>query len=372
MPKDTTAVVADPPAKNTAEDALANARGYINRVAASIAADSYPQEAEAAPEEPVKPEAEKPEEPAEEPKAETGDEDQPSDEAAEPEVKAEGETAEQADEEEGADTALPPEVQESVNKRIGKEVAKTKAEKEAREAAESQLNELRAQVEELRAKAPVAYAPPEASGPFERIDDTRVLQQEKVKAQNVVLQVEDLLDRVADEPEEVAALMKQANLPVVDDSVVALKRTLRGIKQNAERAVTQLIPQREQFLNQNRAVSEQVLKQYPALADKNHPVTKLYQDFVAEFPGIKSHPAWPMVAALQATTLHNAMLAKTKAKAAAAPVKAVPPKIPAKPKSAAQAMSRSAVDESVLQKRLVDSRYTDEEARIAYLQRIVG
>lgn len=367
MAKDST-VVADPP-QNTAEQALANARGYLSKIASELVGED-PEQPEAAAEPAEDTEAEEPKAEADEAAEESAE--QAEGEKPEGDGEAEAVDAEAESESEEAEDPLPANVQEAINKRIGKEVAKTKAEKEAREALEAQLSQLRQEVEELRSTPAQPAAPRQSSGPFDRIDDIRTLQAEKLKAQDVVEQVSDLMDQVSDDPETVVAQMRANGIQVQDESPSAVKSMLRGIKRNAEKAVTQLIPQREQYLKSHQQAMAQVLQGYPVLADRSHPVTKLFRDFVEAFPGIKENPNWPQVAAFQAAQLHASIEAKSKAKPASTAAKPVPPKIPAKPKGAAPAPAKKAVDAEALRKRIVESGGTDSDARIKYLQSLVS
>lgn len=360
-----------------AEDALARARSYLNEFATKVVSDSFP------PDEPqvvVEPEAKA------DPAVETATE--------EPAAPTEGETPaiEQAPTEPAAETppeeeaepevpGLTPEVQESINRRIGREVAKTKAQTEAREALEAKLKELEGTVQSLssRPSEPTVVA---SNVPFADLDVEK-LAKVKENQQGLKDQVSSLLDQVEDDPNGVEQELRSAGVALkgpdgMDDySVARMRRTLRDINRNVSKALEKDIPSRESFLKVESETRGLVANELPELKNPASERSRKMHSILQQIPEIKLNPKWPLFVAGQILFLEGmekvkAAQAKAPAGATKAPASPVAPKIPARPKATPGAVTpkaREEASEQALRKAMLSG---DKNARLALLEKLVG
>lgn len=360
----------------TVGDALAKARGYIEAFSADAVAASYPElrtkpvaaaplEEPEEPEVPVTPAAT--EESAEEPKApeETQEEPKPAEETAE------------ADEE----FSVPPEIQESINKRIGKEVGKTKAERELREQAETRASQLEAELNQLRG------APPErqvvsTSMPLAEVVDLSSLQRTKNEAQGLKAQVEDLLATVEDDPQEVESKLRGAGIapekyfpksePDEEDySVKRMRRTLRRIDNNLRQTLERYVPEREAFLKTESELKDRLYKEMPEVRNPTSERGKIMHDVLSMFPEVKLNPRWPLLVGAQVMFLEAAAKTKAQTNGTTPVTKPTAPKIPAKPKSAPNTATTAAKKDTEMGDLRTQILKGDSEARVQYLQRLL-
>lgn len=356
----------------------------MQQLATQIVGDSYPEEPAPEPEPKPEPTAEPEPEEGTEPKPEEGAE-EPVPEEAEPAPEPEPDAA--ADETEEDDTpGLTPEVQESINKRIGKEVAKTKAEREAKEALSAQMAQLKTTLEELQGKSgePRVVSP---SQPLSEIETIGKL--EKFKAEQTELKetVVDLLESVEDDaPRVERELRANGVIPRSPDgqedfSGPAMRKVLRQIDRNLTRVVGQQIPAREAFLKAEKELRDQVYQELPELANPASDRARKMRSILEQIPEIKLNPKWPLFVAGQVLFLEGIEKAKKAAPANGAggvkpPAKPNPgtgPKIPAKPKStpaSSAAKVKSEAEEAALYKQMVTgSGEASKEARLRLLER---
>lgn len=184
-------------------------------------------------------------------------------------------TEEEADSVPSQTISFTPEQQKLLNKRIGKEVAKTKA-------IEAQKAELAAKVAALEAKlaTPTAPVAPTASvvitpQPLSEINDTAALVTLKKTAKEALRYVEEVLedpsqwktttvtDPVTGEEREVA-VHKIGDVAYTKAELISQRRKVRVTLEDH-------IPQREQFLSSRIESSRQAHIQFPFLVDRQSP-----------------------------------------------------------------------------------------------------
>ena len=194
---------------------------------------------------------------------------------------------------------LTPEVQESINKRIGKEVAKTKLAHEAAEAAKAELEKVKAQLEAKPAPVNVSKVP------LGHVNDAAGLQAEAEKAQAAVDQCEDLILQLDEDPEAVETVLKTAQVQLPEFSTAAMKRYLAQVKTNANKTLRTGIPARQEFLKSVSAFGDKAIELLPELKDANSERRKAFEEVSASIPGLKDNPYWPMAAAVQVLGLER-------------------------------------------------------------------
>lgn len=259
-----------------------------------------------------------------------------------PEEKAAREAAEAAEPEDTENhleddlrEALPEEVQQAVNRRIGKEVAKTKTEREQREAAEAKVTELEQQI----ATAPQTSRPANL-GPLGAVHSLADLGVKKGEAEEAVIQAEDLLTQLEDDPagvEQVLRATKIENWPKdengePDYSSAQMRKFLRTARTNADRQLRLDIPKREEFLKKADVAANQAVELMPELKEATSPRRKLFGQVLREHPEIQRYDNWPLrvVAGVKAMEwMHEQVAAKTAKTAPAKPRREVPVQIPA-------------------------------------------
>ena len=321
--------------------------------------------------------------------AEAGNEDVLSQDDA-PEAEAEAEATEATEDKESeTDTEdllgeelrgrLDEKTQSAINKRIGKEVAKTKAEKEAKAELEAKLADLEAKVAELSSKAPEpAAAAPAVNAPqLAHVNDVKQLQAEAAKAETALEQSEDLLNTLDDAPERVESALKAAGIKLTDDagnedySQAKMRQTLRAIHKSADKTLRRAIPERVEFLKQADSLATEVMKLLPELKDRTSPRYAKFQQVLQMRPEIRNHANWPIEAAARVLGWEQleAMQAKASGQKAEAkkPKPEKPPVIP-KPQSAAPVQrARSGLSPDVAERALSG----DKNARHEYIKSIL-
>lgn len=356
------------PALTTVEETLkGSGRADVLNQFARLALGQQPEA------EPQKGDDEVPKDSADEAKAEGTEADAKQDDlsqsnAEEKEVEPESKDEGKAEDEEAELTGkLDEHTQQKINKRIAKEVAKTKAERERAEQLETRLKELEAKAVET-VPAPASTQ----ANPLAHITDVKQLVAEKAKAEEAREQAEELLDTLQDEPERVEAALRAAKVELKDElgaedfSVNRMKQFLKTVKREARNVSEMAVPHQAQYLDamqKSRAMAEELV---PELKDAKSPRSQKYQEVLKAFPEIRSQPWWPMAAAVQVVGLEAL---EAQRKASATPVaKAKPPlpvKIPA-PKAAPNAAVRkpNTVDDDTYS-RAVEG---DKNARLKVIQ----
>ncbi len=259
--------------------------------------------------------------------------------AAETTEAAPEETEEEADSVPSQTISFTPEQQKLLNKRIGKEVAKTKA-------MEAQKAELAAKVAELEAKvaAPAQQAPvvvsPAPNTPLSDINDIVALGKVQETAKEAARYIEDTLDDPArwqtmTDPNNEDRQVKVHKIGEALFTETDLKRKLR----EARRTLEDQIPQRAQFLAAKQQITQNAHARFPFLTDKQSPDYQL-AELGRRNPQYASLMAMPNAEYLLGVLVkgHRAIEAEDAAKAA--PAKK--PAVAIKPKPAADQTAVSA------------------------------
>jgi hypothetical protein len=250
-------------------------------------------------------------------------------EEAEPaeETTAEPETEESEDEVLSHRSQLDAKTKEKIQKRIGKEVAKTKAEKARAEAAEARAAELDALLREKEAAKPDAPAPqilPSDLPPhIAAITDLNGIQKTSKEAREAIRWAEAMLDAEAEGDA----------LPEGWDRK-KLKETIR----NAKVSLEEYIPQRADFIKERQRFQQIAHQKFSFLRDRNDPDYARAQSALKAKPWFNSLPDGDlllgfMIKGLKTLEAEDAE-AKAKAKAPAAK-----PKVIVKPSSDQTAVS---------------------------------
>lgn len=207
-----------------------------------------------------------------------------------------------------------------VSERIREAKAKYAAEAEAAKAAlELELNQVRAKLEEAEAKA--AAAPAAAAPPPDFVAQA-------TQAKGAVDLAAELLDTLQDDPDYVAEELKRVGLlkPEAEVTRPELRRLLRTVKGNAEKAVEQAKAQAERFQSEFAASSARALVLMPELRDPKSERNKLLQQVLAQAPWLRQIPNWPEAAARQVLGMERER--ELAAKPAAGKPAAKPPATP--------------------------------------------
>ena len=356
MNDETTAATA--PALTTVEEALkgsgrADVLNEFARMALGIEAKAAPNEGDGKTETVESPESkdEGQTEPVE-PVAEQNDLSQSNaEETVEAKAPDDGEATEAADELSGK---LDEHTQQVVNKRIAKEVGKTKAERAQREALETKLAELQQLLEQKQAEPVPATASPTKANPLAHVTDVKALVAERDKARSAQDQAEELLESLQDDPERVEAALRNAKVSLTDDSgnedysVPRMRKFLGTVKREARNVVENAVPLQAQYLDVQKQSFAKALDDLPELKDKTSERYARFNNVLRSMPELRNQPWWPeaaVVAVLGEERLHELRAAK------AGPVKAkakpeLPVKIPAPKTTPPQVQRRNANEAS--------------------------
>jgi hypothetical protein len=187
-----------------------------------------------------------------------------------------------------------------LERRIGKEVAKTKA---LREQFEARIKELEGKSETKPAELPPIVVAPTPDNPLANIQDVDSLRKEFTSAQEIKRWAEDVLDSDASEFQ-------------AGDRTFS-RREVKDILRNSSRVLTEHIPARHAFLQTREAARKEALATFPFLADKSTPEYQLSQQLRRELPEIETKPnadyiAGVLVRGLRALEADKAAAAKAK------------------------------------------------------------
>ena len=277
------------------------------------------------------------------------------------------EQAEAADEAEEDNNGVPPEIQERINKRIGKEVAKTKALKEKTEMLESKLSQFETELNQLRNREPEPAPVPHGTSPvpLAHINTVDQLEREAAKAEEAAEQAENLLTQLEDDPDSVERALRMAKIEVGEYSPAEMRQFLRSARKNAEKTFQKLVPQRRQYLETQAQVSEHVSQLVPELKDPNSRRRQLFNQVLQMHPSFKADPKWPAIAMVHALGLEAAeKLFKPTAPAPKPKAPAIKIPKPAASMATPKAPPVGAVDADVLAR----ARTGDREARALIMQ----
>jgi len=253
-------------ASNTSQNDFAKSIAAKQAPAFAKAVEVVKQEAKAAEapqtEEAKTPPAEVPEETKEEAKADTPEATEETDEVLSPET-----------------NSLDPKAQAIFNRRLGKEVAKTKRETAARVAAETKAAMLEAQLaERLEAPEKEVAVPIPTDAPLAHITSIQALNEYSEALSNDIIEAEGLL--YTDFPAE----GKQTKWGVMS------KDTLIAALTQAKKDARTAIPAREKFLTQRTQSSQSANEKFPFLKDPTHPGYQMAKQALRDNPVLRAYP----------------------------------------------------------------------------------
>lgn len=167
-------------------------------------------------------------------------------------------------------------IHEKVEKRIGKEVAKTKEAKEKLAQYEQQLAALNQQLEQLKTTPQTPVIDPIGEMPLAEINDLPSLQAKHEEAKIALAWAEQRLDEGV--PDEGILTM------VGDKQQVLTRAEIVTIKHKAKRVVEDAIPKRYAFLQNMAHASKQASELFPWISKKDSEEYKLAQAQLASAP----------------------------------------------------------------------------------------
>ena len=173
---------------------------------------------------------------------------------------------------------LPAVLQKLVDRRISREVGKTKAEKERAEALAAEAEQLRGEVEQLRND-------PQRQGPPPTVADERALSNTQKAARTFVNDVENFLDGSATD-EERTRVERHMQANGLDES--KLKRLMRDTKNWLTDEYPQELQKVRTFKQQETALEPVVKKFFPRLDDKAAPEYQIAQQVLRDYPEVRS------------------------------------------------------------------------------------
>ena len=256
--------------------------------------------------------------------------------------------------------------QERINRRIGKEVAKTKEAKE-------QAEQMTAKVQELEDKLAATPVSRPDGRTLAHLTTPAQIQAAEKSAQDAMEQAEDLLAQIEDDPDAVAATLQAAKVGLPEFSPAAMKKFLTGVKRNADHTLRRELPQRVQFLNQVNASAKEALTILPELNDAKSERRKAFDQMVTNAGEIgRQFGQWPQAIALMVLGQETLAKQQAAAKAAATPAKAKRP-IPVTIPLARGAMPsvRPEPAKGVTDDTVSAALSGDKKARLKYLQSLV-
>ncbi len=193
--------------------------------------------------------------------------------------------AEQAAEDvDGDDDGLNADVQASVDKRIGKEVRKRKEALEAKEAAESKVAELKAQLEQAEAAVEGASdfsAPPTDTNPFANLNTLKEVQEEMMRA-------EQTLEWAEDNPDGALVESKDGDVEYTAEEV-------REVKKRASRALRRQLPEQQGYIQARDQMEPQALDAYPWWKDKASSEFQAASQVLRNMPELARFPDYKLV-----------------------------------------------------------------------------
>ena len=192
--------------------------------------------------------------------------------------------AEQAAEEvDGDEDGLDADVQASVDKRIGKEVRKRKEATEAKEAAESKVKELRAQLEQAEAavRASDFAPPPTDANPFANLNTLQEVQKEMMRAEQTMEWAEDNPDGALVDSE--------------DGEQEYTAEEVREIKKRASRALRRQLPEQQGYIQSRDNLEPEALDAYPWWNDKASSEFQAASQVLRNMPELARFPDYKLV-----------------------------------------------------------------------------
>ena len=269
-------------------------------------------------------------------------------ETTEPEVAAE--TTEAVTTEPEVDVpsqnSFTPEQQEILNKRIAREVAKTKAKQAQLEA------DYQAKVAELQSKTPVTAPEPTTpvvltGQPLAEINDSATLNKLQQTAKEAIRYVEDVLE----DPSQWKAItipdgqggeqsVKVHAIGQGKDQVLYTEADLRAQRRKAKVTLEDHIPQRAQFLNSRTTAQQEAYKAFPFLTNKSSSEYQMVE-VAKRNPANAAILSMPNADYALGLMVEGQLAIQAREAAKGKPVAPVKPKVAAKPPSDQTAVSAS-------------------------------
>jgi hypothetical protein len=218
--------------------------------------------------------------------------------------------------------SVKPEIQEAINRRIGREVAKTKKERDLREAAEARVKELEARPAE---SVPAASAGPIGPVPLASIQTPEQLRGLADQAEAALDQAENLLIDLESESAKVIATLLASKIELGQDPTADVaKKFLLQVRRNATRMLQRDVPARAAYLNAAAQADAQAMADFPWWKDTKSSQYAQAQRVLAVLPEIKRLPHWKWttgvyVEGLRAVQARKVTLPRPKAKPTSQP-----------------------------------------------------
>lgn len=212
--------------------------------------------------------------------------------------------------------------QGKVDKRIGKEVAKTKQLQEEATSLRQQLEQLKVAPPPQAQQQPPPTPPPvlNPNNPLGKIEDVATLNQKFAEAKDTMRLAEDLLAQIEDTgTDSVTYEGQQFN-----------KQTLRAAHRNAKRVVEDYAPQQFAFLQHRNSVQQAAYQQFPYLRDRNSPEYVMAQQERARRPWLAQDPEADLLIGL---AIEGIKALNAKKSASAKPAQTAPVSKPKPPAS---------------------------------------
>lgn len=179
-------------------------------------------------------------------------------------------------------------------------IERTKKLKSQRAELREQVKTLTEKLQELQSRtaAPAATAA-DSNDQFAGANTPEAIRQIADQAKNVHRYVHNLLEEIADDPENVAAKLKQAGVQMEEYSPEAMRRHLRLIRDNAATAIDRA-PERLQHLEQRKQFSERARQVVPDLQDEDSELSQIVSQAKQAYPAIGQRPDSDMQYAIYA------------------------------------------------------------------------
>lgn len=304
----------------------------------------------------------------------------PDDAPAEPDAEAAEETKAEP-EESGEDKELPEAVRKRIEKRIGKEVGKRKA-------LESQMAELRAELDEVRKAKPEAAQPQEPKAqpaepaadhdPVNDLPEVRAVRAEEDKFTRIADGARNLLKEARRDPEAVIEKLTKLGLQVPPDPE-DLRDWLEEQRDDAAQQAQRQATRREVLVDrahgslaqQMQAQDAEAVVVYPWHKDKEDPRHQAAKAIAQAAPWILKRPdRLKILGRLVEGEMAEQAKLKPATKAVAVKPKAAPPKMPGAPAYSPDSPTHETASRQAVLLR-AEREPNNKDARVAALQSLL-